>query len=132
MMAAEKMIGDAAKGTEMNCKRESVETVLVIWGVALILLFAVAGCGREEEPMTQQPPVEQTMGQAEEAVGGAQEAVTAAIEQKTCPVMENNPINPNMFVEYEGKKVYFCCPGCPEKFKADPEKYLSKLPQFQQ
>ena len=33
-------------------------------------------------------------------------------------------------VEHEGKKVYFCCPGCPEAFKADPAKYMAKLPQF--
>ena len=25
---------------------------------------------------------------------------------------------------------YFCCPGCEDAFKADPEKYMSKLPQF--
>ena len=39
-------------------------------------------------------------------------------------------IDKNIFVEYQGKKVYFCCKDCVEKFKADPEKYLAKLPQF--
>jgi Cu+-exporting ATPase len=28
--------------------------------------------------------------------------------------------------EYAGKKYYFCCGGCAEKFKANPEGYLSK------
>ncbi|MHC4257031.1 MAG: YHS domain-containing protein [Planctomycetota bacterium] len=42
-----------------------------------------------------------------------------------------NPINKEVFIEYKGKKVYFCCPGCDEKFTADPEKYLGKLPQFE-
>jgi len=42
----------------------------------------------------------------------------------------NYPINKAIFVEYEGKKVYFCCPGCPEQFRADPQAYLAKLPQF--
>ncbi|MBC8471602.1 MAG: YHS domain-containing protein [Planctomycetes bacterium] len=60
------------------------------------------------------------------------EAVAAAIEQTTCPIMEGNPINKALFVEYKGKKVYFCCPGCEEKFKAEPEKYVAKLPQFKQ
>jgi YHS domain-containing protein len=41
-----------------------------------------------------------------------------------------NPINKDIFVEYEGKKVYFCCPECKGKFNADPEKYIAKLPQF--
>jgi len=26
--------------------------------------------------------------------------------------------------EHEGKTYYFCCPGCDDKFKADPAKYL--------
>ena len=29
--------------------------------------------------------------------------------------------------EFEGKKVYFCCEGCKEDFKADPKKYLAKI-----
>lgn len=56
----------------------------------------------------------------------------AVVEQTICPVMAGKPINKNVFVEYKGKKVYFCCPGCDGKFKANPEKYLSKLPQFQE
>ena len=29
-------------------------------------------------------------------------------------------------LEYAGQKYYFCCAGCAEKFKADPQKYLSQ------
>lgn len=50
-------------------------------------------------------------------------------EQTLCPVMDA-PINKQYVVEYKGKKVYFCCPGCDETFLKDPEKYLDKLPQF--
>ena len=118
----------------MKRKHGAVQTTLVVSSMALALLFVASGCGKEEEPTAQPTMSEQVMGQAEEMAGATEETViaAAAIEQKTCPVMEGNPINPNIFVEYEGKKVYFCCAGCPEKFKADPEKYLSKLPQFQQ
>ncbi|MDH4202197.1 MAG: efflux RND transporter periplasmic adaptor subunit [Phycisphaerae bacterium] len=52
-------------------------------------------------------------------------------EQTHCPVM-GGKINRDVFVEYEGKKVYFCCPGCEDTFLKEPEKYLSKLPQFNQ
>jgi YHS domain-containing protein len=57
--------------------------------------------------------------------------IVAAAEQTTCPVM-GAAINKAFFTEYKGKKVYFCCPGCEEKFKESPEKYIAKLPQFQQ
>ena len=28
---------------------------------------------------------------------------------------------------YEGREIKFCCSGCPDKFKADPKKYLKAL-----
>jgi len=46
--------------------------------------------------------------------------------QATCPVM-GAAINKNIYVDYNGKRVYFCCNGCPEAFKKDPEKYIKKL-----
>ena len=49
--------------------------------------------------------------------------------QTTCPV-SGKPINPQASVEHKGEKVYFCCPGCPAAFRADPEKFIAKLPQF--
>ena len=49
--------------------------------------------------------------------------------QTLCPV-SNKPINAEQSVEHDGQKVYFCCGGCPKSFEKDPEKFLSKLPQF--
>ncbi|HEV2399146.1 MAG TPA: heavy metal translocating P-type ATPase [Candidatus Sulfotelmatobacter sp.] len=40
--------------------------------------------------------------------------------------MNVNPATAKFFSEREGKKTYFCCRGCLEKFEADPGKYLSK------
>ncbi len=51
--------------------------------------------------------------------------------QTTCPVMEGNPINKNLYVDYQGKRVYFCCKSCVEIFQKDPDKYLTQLPQFE-
>jgi Cu(I)/Ag(I) efflux system membrane fusion protein len=50
-------------------------------------------------------------------------------EQTVCPVM-GGAINKKYFIEYKGKKVYFCCPGCEKDFLKEPEKYMDKLPQF--
>jgi Cu(I)/Ag(I) efflux system membrane fusion protein len=50
-------------------------------------------------------------------------------EQTTCPVM-GGKIDKQYVIKYKGKKVYFCCPGCETEFLKNPEKYLSKLPQF--
>jgi len=49
---------------------------------------------------------------------------------KMCPVMTDEEIDPEMTIVYEGKTVAFCCCKCIERFQANPEKYLSRLPQF--
>ncbi len=50
--------------------------------------------------------------------------------QTTCPVMVGNRVDHSIFVEHEGKKVYFCCQSCKAAFAGEPEKYLHSLPQF--
>jgi YHS domain-containing protein len=49
-----------------------------------------------------------------------------AVAQATCPVM-GQPVNKDIHVEHDGRKVYFCCEACVATFKADPEKYMLKL-----
>jgi len=46
--------------------------------------------------------------------------------QTRCPVM-GGKINEKFFTEYDGRKIYFCCPGCPAKFEKDPAKYLKNI-----
>jgi YHS domain-containing protein len=46
--------------------------------------------------------------------------------QTTCPVLAGN-IDKNVYADYKGKRIYFCCQGCDAEFKKDPEKYMKKL-----
>jgi YHS domain-containing protein len=46
-------------------------------------------------------------------------------EKLICPVM-NMDAKKEINYTYQGKKYYFCCKDCLEKFKANPEKYLKK------
>jgi YHS domain-containing protein len=46
--------------------------------------------------------------------------------QTTCPVLGGN-IDKNLYADYQGQRVYFCCKGCDDEFKKDPEKYLEKM-----
>jgi len=65
---------------------------------------------------------------AQEVQAGAAEAQAPAIvKQTTCPVMEGAPINPGIYADANGKRVYFCCHACQSEFKANPEKYIEKL-----
>lgn len=62
------------------------------------------------------------------AIGYGMDASDSA--QETCPVMEGNRIDPDIYVDYQGRRVYFCCQVCKGAFEKEPEKYLPKLPQF--
>jgi nitrosocyanin len=46
-----------------------------------------------------------------------------------CPVMRN-PASSEYSYTYEGKTYYFCCPMCIEQFKKDPQKYISRIKEF--
>lgn len=54
--------------------------------------------------------------------------VASALSPQTiCPVM-GNPINSNSrYVDYKGKRVYFCCGPCPSRFMRYPDAYLKRL-----
>jgi YHS domain-containing protein len=106
----------------MNGKMKKFKVTFMVIGLLLVGLIMVNGCKKDEPTATNQ-----MQGHEGHDHGAMMEE-----EQTTCPVMEGNPINKALFVEYKGKKVYFCCPGCEDKFNAEPEKYVAKLPQFKQ
>jgi YHS domain-containing protein len=101
------------KGMEMNVRNKNLVMLLCI-STLILTMFSLTACKKKSEPVA---PAE------------IKQVVSEAIEQKTCPIM-GNPINKELYAEYKGQKVYFCCAGCKPKFEADPEKYVAKLPQF--
>ncbi len=108
----------------------------VLWTIVLVVAVVLGGgCKKKESPAapakvpTTQDAQKQATKTAEEAKKTAT-ATAASVEQTMCPVMDGNKIDKNVFVEYQGKKVYFCCAQCKAAFEKEPEKYLAKLPQF--
>jgi len=61
------------------------------------------------------------------AVAAQRKAVAALPKvQVACP-LSGEEIDPKVFTQFNGKKVYFCCEKCIYKFKKDPAKYKDKL-----
>lgn len=56
----------------------------------------------------------------------ATKPITEAKAQTVCPVM-GGKIDKKCFVDVKGKRIYMCCPGCADKIKADPDKYIKQL-----
>jgi YHS domain-containing protein len=48
---------------------------------------------------------------------------------KICPVQggEIDTENPALAVQYQGQRIGFCCPGCPQEFRGDPERYMDEM-----
>jgi YHS domain-containing protein len=93
----------------MNLRKITLLTAVVVIGLGL------TACKKKERPA---------------APAKTKEVASAAVEQTMCPVMDGMKIDKNVFTEYKGKKVYFCCADCKAKFEANPEKYIANLPQF--
>lgn len=125
---------------KVSTKNRAIQWVMVA-SLAIAVVAFVGGCKSEKSgtgtgsgTSTTQKDVSKDAGtmadMAKDTATKAAETV-AGTEQTLCPVM-GKPINKDVYVEYEGKKVYFCCPDCKAKFLANPKDYLAKLPQFKQ
>jgi len=55
------------------------------------------------------------------------ESASVQIWNKVCPVKGEEIDADAPTVEYNGKTIGFCCPGCDSKFQKDPEKYMKNL-----
>jgi YHS domain-containing protein len=48
-------------------------------------------------------------------------------KQTLCPVMKDNPISKDLYVDAEGKRIYVCCNACVKMVKENPKKYIKEL-----
>ena len=47
-------------------------------------------------------------------------------QQVACPV-KGGKINQELYVDYQGQRIYCCCPECLPIFKTNPEAFLQKM-----
>ncbi len=47
--------------------------------------------------------------------------------QTNCPVSGEKLEDKSVYVDYEGRRIAFCCKKCRGTFNQDPQKYLSKM-----
>ena len=97
---------------------KSPMTEVLFSGFAIGAGLALCGCESDKSgrggspPATSQPTTTMSSGQ-----------------QTVCPVSDYN-IDPNVWVEHQGRRVYLCCDGCKDAFQKYPERFVTKLPQF--
>ena len=77
--------------------------------LALVLALSVTGAGLSAPP----PLMDQPM---------------AGKTQVVCPV-QHGKINKDLYIDYKGERIYFCCQECISIFKTNPEAYLQRMKQ---
>jgi len=116
----------------MKAKSMKIRAMLFVAVLLSMGLLLSYGCKKEDTSAPKTQEMKGHEGHDHMAMEAKTTTETAStVEQTTCPVM-GGAINKELFVEYKGKKVYFCCKGCEEQFNKEPEKYIAKLPQFKQ
>jgi YHS domain-containing protein len=58
--------------------------------------------------------------------GSAADSPGKGKPQTLCPVMAGK-IDKNVYTDYQGKRIYFCCSGCIDDFKKNPDKYMKQM-----
>ena len=89
-------------------------SMIVVAALVVSAGMVITGCGGEEEnKAANTPAVDNTK------VAGA--------PQTKCPAAMGGAINKDIYVDYQGKRIYMCCPGCEGTFNDDPEKYIKQM-----
>lgn len=83
----------------------------ILTSALALSLLLITACGVSE----QEAQTEEVMSEGVIDLGNA-----------TCPVMELDVMD-GQYIDWEGYRIHFCCAGCDDTFRADPEKYMSIL-----
>jgi YHS domain-containing protein len=102
----------------------------LVFVISLIFFFGAVSIAQEkpkQEKMKEAEKTEKEEMHIKQEVIDYKETVSEGPWNKLCPVM-GNKVDPEVpTVEYEGKAYGFCCPGCDDKFRNNPEKYSKNL-----
>jgi YHS domain-containing protein len=110
------------------------QLILIFSLVSFLAVFAVA----QEKPETEKKEKKDCSeklsccsGMKESSTGinmeKSSETASLQIWNKVCPIKGEEIDADAPTVEYKGKVIGFCCPGCDAKFQKDPEKYMKNL-----
>jgi len=94
--------------------RRLCSPLLILLGLALAALGGSGALGAPEPRPVAAPP---------EVTSDGSGPMTNAM----CPVLTDEEVDPDIFAEYEGHRIFFCCQKCRRLFERNPETYVAKL-----
>lgn len=93
--------------------RTLVLLAFMVVGTALLV-----GCGNGASDAGQGD-----QGSGETPIGAI---LAGAGDQTTCPMM-GTPIDKELYVDHDGKRIYVCCAKCLAPIEENPDKYVKEL-----
>jgi len=96
--------------------------------VALVAVLAVACGGQGTATVDDKTAPAKTalkVAKAEDVVA-AVEVIEGENPQVNCPIM-GNPVDKAVYKDVDGKRIYFCCPPCIEKFDTDTAGFIKTM-----
>jgi len=95
----------------MKTERKNIQAAIGVFAFAALLLAQTAVLAQHK---------------GHDHAAEAKPAEQAVKQQTVCPVM-GGKIDPKLYVEQDGKRIYLCCQGCVAPVKADFAKYEKQL-----
>ena len=95
----------------------------ILLSAMLVFVLAFTGCTEKEEKK-KDTNTEKTDESSKNEETPKKEIVIK--DNKFCAVVDEELADKEVFTEYKGNKVYFCCNRCKGKFEKDPKKYTMK------
>lgn len=92
---------------------KTLPMVLVLW--VMVMGLMIISCAQEEKSPQKVEEV------------ATEDAGSQAPKPQTTDAFSGNPINRNIYADYQGKRIYFCCANSKKQFESDPERYIAKF-----
>lgn len=103
-----------------------------IISLAALSLVIYSGCDSSKETKSgKMDHSKMQMNKSTEVPAPAVADESELKEQTICPVM-GSAINKDLYVDKDGKRIYYCCAGCKEPLEKEFEKYEAKLKEMGQ
>lgn len=106
-------------------------TYIFISAVFSLVMMGGTPVLAEEGPSSAVQQGMEMVGDQDQPAAQAENKQAVDVGNKICPVSGQEIVDsedmPSATYEYEGKIYHFCCAGCIEEFKKDPQKYIAKV-----
>jgi hypothetical protein len=105
------------------------------WFPILLFSLVLAGCQRQEKPVTSDPPPDPEADIKANLAQLSPEDQRLAKEQKYCPVMREvqlGEMGPPFKIVVQGETMFVCCKNCARRAPEDAENTLAQLKEIRQ